>query len=166
MAQTTLTVTTDGPGLYEFTDSARAFVRGATGGDGLFTVFVRHTSCSLLIQENADPDVRRDLDAFFRRLAPPADDPSMTWITHRSEGADDMPAHIRAALTAVSLSIPVTAGRLALGTWQGIYLFEHRPAGPRNLAGHLSFRTPDGAAPALRGAASERVKEGPCRSTM
>ena len=92
------------------------------------TVFVRHTSCSLLIQENADPDVRRDLDAFFRRLVPPADDPSMRYLVHRSEGADDMPAHIKAALTATSLSIPVTAGRLALGTWQGIYLFEHRDA--------------------------------------
>jgi len=93
---------------------------------GLLTIFVRHTSCSLLIQENADPDVRRDLVAFFRRLVPDADDPSMAYLVHRDEGPDDMPAHIRAALTAVSLSVPVAAARLALGTWQGLYLFEHR----------------------------------------
>lgn len=126
MAQTTLTITTSGPGLYEFTDAALAFVRGEGVEAGLLTVFVRHTSCSLVIQENVDPDVRRDLDAFFRRLVPPSDDPSMRWVVHTTEGPDDMPAHIKAALTAVSLSIPVTKGRLALGTWQGIYLFEHR----------------------------------------
>lgn len=102
------------------------FVGNAGLDIGLLTVFVRHTSCSLLIQENADPDVRHDLDAFFRRLVPSADDPSMDYIVHRDEGADDMPAHVKAALTAVSLSIPVTGGRLALGTWQGLYLFEHR----------------------------------------
>ncbi|MGO4842255.1 secondary thiamine-phosphate synthase enzyme YjbQ, partial [Rhizobiaceae sp. 2RAB30] len=101
------------------------FVGSAGVATGLLTLFVRHTSCSLLIQENADPDVRRDLDAFFRRLVPRADDPSMDYLAHRLEGPDDMPAHIKAALTAVSLSIPVMAGRLALGTWQGIYLFEH-----------------------------------------
>lgn len=126
MAQTILSLSTKGPGLYEFTDKAQQFVRQAGAKTGLLTAFVRHTSCSLLIQENADPDVRRDLEAFFRRLAPPADDPSMDYLVHRLEGADDMPAHIKAALTAVSLSIPVTGGRLALGTWQGIYLFEHR----------------------------------------
>lgn len=126
MPQTLATISTKGPGLYEFTDSARSFVREADVETGLLTLFVRHTSCSLLVQENADPDVRRDLDAFFRRLVPPADDPSMDYLIHRLEGPDDMPAHIKAALTAVSLSIPVTAGRLALGTWQGIYLFEHR----------------------------------------
>lgn len=126
MPQTTLTLATSGPGLYEFTDKAGSFVRGAGVETGLLTVFVRHTSCSLLIQENADPDVRRDLDAFFRRLVRPSDDPSMRWVTHRTEGPDDMPAHIKAALTAVSLSVPVSDGRLALGTWQGIYLFEHR----------------------------------------
>lgn len=93
---------------------------------GVLTVFVRHTSCSLLIQENADPDVRRDLDQFFRRLVPPSDDPAMRWIVHTLEGPDDMPAHIKAALTAVSIGIPVVGGRLALGTWQGLYLFEHR----------------------------------------
>lgn len=87
---------------------------------------MRHTSCSLLIQENADPDVRRNLDAFLKRLVPSADDPSMRYLVHRAEGPDDMPAHIKAALTAVSVSIPVMDARLALGTWQGIYLFEHR----------------------------------------
>lgn len=126
MAQTTIVVETRGQGLYEFTDRATGFVREAGGREGLLTAFVRHTSCSLLVQENADPDVRRDLDAFFRRLVPPADDPSMAWIVHRSEGPDDMPAHIRSALTAVSLSVPVAGARLLLGTWQGLYLFEHR----------------------------------------
>lgn len=121
-----LTIATDGPRLYEFTDRALGFVRQAGVEEGLLTVFVRHTSCSLLIQENADPDVRRDLDAFFRRLVPPADDAAMGWLTHRTEGPDDMPAHIKAALTAVSLSIPVAGGRPLLGTWQGLYLFEHR----------------------------------------
>lgn len=126
MHQTILTLPTKGPGLYEFTDGAVAFVREAGVETGLLTVFVRHTSCSLLIQENADPDVRRDLDTFFARLVPPADDPAMSWVIHTTEGPDDMPAHIKAALTAVSLSIPVGGGRLLLGTWQGLYLFEHR----------------------------------------
>lgn len=126
MHQTMLTLPTTGPGLYEFTDKATAFVREAGIETGLLTVFVRHTSCSLLIQENADPDVRRDLDTFFARLVPPAKDPAMSWVTHTTEGPDDMPAHIKAALTAVSLSIPVGGGRLLLGTWQGLYLFEHR----------------------------------------
>ncbi|MGQ3209966.1 secondary thiamine-phosphate synthase enzyme YjbQ [Shinella sp.] len=126
MAQKILTVQTRGQGLYEFTGDAAAFVRGAAVEEGLLTVFVRHTSCSLLIQENADPDVRRDLDQFFRRLVPPSDDPSMRWIVHTMEGPDDMPAHIKAALTQVSIGIPVMDGRLALGTWQGLYLFEHR----------------------------------------
>lgn len=124
--QTRITVATTGPGLYEITDEAIVFVREAGVETGLLTLFVRHTSCSLLIQENADPDVRRDLDAFFRRLAPRSDDPSMRWVVHTTEGPDDMPAHIKAALTAVSLSIPVSEGLPVLGTWQGIYLFEHR----------------------------------------
>lgn len=128
MHQTVLTLSTAGPGLYEFTDRAVSFVRKSAIESGLLTVFVRHTSCSLLIQENADPDVRRDLDAFFARLVPPSDDPSMSWITHTTEGPDDMPAHIKAALTAVSLSIPVSGARPLLGTWQGLYLFEHRDA--------------------------------------
>ncbi len=126
MPQKLVTVSTRGQGLYEFTGEAEAFVRDAGQEAGLLTVFVRHTSCSLLIQENADPDVRRDLDQFFRRLVPPADDPSMRWIIHTLEGPDDMPAHIKAALTQVSIGIPVVGGRLALGTWQGLYLFEHR----------------------------------------
>ncbi len=124
--QTTLTIETGGPGLTEFTREAAAFVAGAGQGDGLLTVFVRHTSCSLLIQENASPDVRDDLLAFLRRLVPPASDPAMGWITHTLEGPDDMPAHIKAALLPVSLSIPVSSGQLALGTWQGLYLVEHR----------------------------------------
>jgi secondary thiamine-phosphate synthase enzyme len=124
--QRKLTLATSGQGLYEFTVQARRFVEEAGIDVGLLSIFVRHTSCSLLIQENADPDVRRDLEAFFRRLVPQADDPSMDYIVHRDEGPDDMPAHIKAALTAVALSIPITAGRLALGTWQGLYLFEHR----------------------------------------
>ena len=124
--QTTFTIPTRGPGLFDFTGQVRAFVASSGAGDGLLTLFVRHTSCSLLVQENADPDVRKDLQSFFRRLAPHADDPSMRWITHRTEGSDDMPAHIRSALTDVSLNIPVSAGKPMLGTWQGIYLFEHR----------------------------------------
>ena len=137
--QTTIFLETSGQGLYEFTREAAAFVRAAGVGTGLLTLFVRHTSCSLLVQENADPDVRRDLDQFFRRLVPPSDDASMRWIVHRAEGPDDMPAHLKAALTAVSLSIPVTDGRLALGTWQGIYLFEHRDRPHRReIVLHLS----------------------------
>lgn len=126
MPQTTIVISTRGQGLYEFTDEAAAFVRANGGAEGLLTLFVRHTSCSLLIQENADPDVKRDLKEFFGRLVPPSSDPSMRWVVHTDEGADDMPAHIKAALTQVSIGIPVNAGRMALGTWQGIYLFEHR----------------------------------------
>ena len=126
MPQITLARATHGPGLYELTGEIEVFVAAAGVGEGLLTVFVRHTSCSLLIQENADPDVRRDLDGFFRRLVPPADDPSMRWIVHTTEGPDDMPAHIKAALTQVSLGIPIARGRMVRGTWQGIYLFEHR----------------------------------------
>jgi secondary thiamine-phosphate synthase enzyme len=117
-------IETRGPGLYEFTDAPRRWLAGA--GDGLLTLFVRHTSCSLLIQENADPDVQSDLAGFFGRLVPAGDDPTMRWLRHVAEGPDDMPAHIRAALLPVSVSIPVVAGRMDLGTWQGIYLFEHR----------------------------------------
>ncbi len=126
MSPQILTIETNGPGLYEFTRQAQEFVRASGETSGLLTLFVRHTSCSLLIQENADPDVQRDLLAFFRRLVPSADDPVMSYLVHRAEGPDDMPAHIKAALTPVSLGVPVMEGRLALGTWQGIYLFEHR----------------------------------------
>ena len=129
---------TTGPGLYEFTRDVADFVRSSGITEGLLTLFVRHTSCSLCVQENADPDVRRDLDEFFRRLVPAGDDPSMNWLRHTTEGPDDMPAHIKAALNAVSLSIPVAEGRLALGTWQGIYLWEHRTRGSmRRLVVHI-----------------------------
>ena len=124
--QITISIATNGPGLYEFTDEVLKFVRKSAVGKGLLTLFVQHTSCSIIVQENADPDVRRDLEQFFRRLAPPADDPSMGWITHRTEGPDDMPAHIKAAVLPTSLSIPIADGRPVLGTWQGLYLFEHR----------------------------------------
>lgn len=135
MPQTTLTLDTIGPGLLEFTDAADAFVRGSGIDTGLLTVFVRHTSCSLLIQENADPDVRRDLDGFFRRLVPEG----MDWIAHTTEGPDDMPAHIKSALTQVSLGIPIAKGRMVLGTWQGLYLFEHRRAPHRReIVLHIS----------------------------
>ena len=126
--QRTFSIETRGPGLYEFTGQVRAFARDAGRADGLLTLFVKHTSCSLLIQENADPDVRQDLQVFLRRLVPHSEDPAMGWITHRTEGPDDMPAHIKAALLPVSLSIPVSDGAPVLGTWQGIYLFEHRDA--------------------------------------
>ncbi|MCV6594719.1 MAG: secondary thiamine-phosphate synthase enzyme YjbQ [Silicimonas sp.] len=119
-----LVIETRGSGLYEFTDHLPRELDGL----GAVTLFVRHTSCSLLIQENADPSVQADLHSFFRRLVPHSDDPSMSWIRHRSEGPDDMPAHIKAAVLPVSLTIPVIDGRLGLGTWQGVYLFEHRDA--------------------------------------
>lgn len=119
-----ITVTTRGQGLYEFTRQLRSFVQQSGVMEGLITAFVRHTSCSLLIQENADPDVQTDLLGFFRRLVPEG----MEWLVHTTEGPDDMPAHIKASLTEVSISIPVAEGRPMLGTWQGIYLFEHRRA--------------------------------------
>src|SRR5689334_19802030 len=137
--QRILNVRTKGPGLYEFTDDVVRFVRESGTAEGLLTLFVQHTSCSLCIQENADPDVRRDLDEFFRRLVPPANDASMRWVRHTTEGPDDMPSHIKAALNAVSLSIPVMNERPALGQWQGIYLFEHRDAPhTRHVVAHLS----------------------------
>ena len=126
-ADTQFTISTSGPGLYEFTRDVAGWVAGQ-GGSGLLTLFVRHTSASLLVQENADPEVRTDMAAFFNRLVPPSDDPTMSYLTHTYEGPDDMPAHIKAALLPVSLGIPVVAGRMVLGTWQGIYLFEHRRA--------------------------------------
>lgn len=131
-------VATDGPGLYEITDRIAALDGLDAAGAGLLTLFLRHTSASLLIQENADPDVRRDLAAFLSRLAPPADDPAMDWITHRAEGPDDMPAHIRAAVLPVCLQIPVIDGRLGLGTWQGVFVVEHRDRPHRRrLLAHL-----------------------------
>ena len=132
-------IETRGPGLHEITRQVADWLAGARPGPGMLTLFVRHTSCSLLIQENADPSVRADLEAWLARLVPGADDPSMRYLTHLTEGPDDMPAHIRAALLPVSLSIPVMDGRMCLGTWQGIYLFEHR-ARPhrREVVAHLS----------------------------
>ncbi len=126
MPQKSIVLSTHGQGLYEFTADVAEFVRSCDISEGLLTVFVRHTSCSLIIQENADPDVQRDLKQFFARLVPPSSDPSMRWIIHTMEGPDDMPAHIKSALTQVSIGIPVSKGKLVLGTWQGIYLFEHR----------------------------------------
>lgn len=128
-AQGHLRIDTAGPGFTEITGQVAGWLRQQDGtGPALLHLFVRHSSASLLIQENADPDVRRDLSGFLRRLAPHADDPSMDWLTHLTEGPDDMPAHIKAALLPTSLSIPVAEGRMLLGTWQGVYLVEHRDA--------------------------------------
>jgi secondary thiamine-phosphate synthase enzyme len=118
-----LTTQTRGRDLYDITADVARWLGAQRPGDGLLTVFCRHTSASLVIQENADPSVLRDLDAAFARLAP-----ENARYEHDTEGPDDMPAHIRSALTQSSLGIPVTAGRMALGTWQGVYLFEHRRA--------------------------------------
>lgn len=135
MKQTVFTLQTAGQGLYEFTRD----VVGWAEGNGLLTLFVRHTSCSLLIQENADPEVQTDLTQFFKRLVPPTTDPSMSYLTHTYEGPDDMPAHIKAAMLPVTLTIPVARGRPVLGTWQGIYLFEHRDAPKtRQVVAHLA----------------------------
>lgn len=127
-AQHRLFLSTKGEGFYEFTAAAAAFVAGASSQHdmdvGLLTAFCRHTSTSLLIQENADPDVQADLLACFRRIAPEG----RGLYVHDSEGPDDMPAHIRTALTQTHLSVPVAEGRMLLGTWQGLYLFEHRRA--------------------------------------
>ncbi len=121
-AQHELNVATGGPGLYEITGEVEGWVHAQAMEAGLLTLFCRHTSASLTIQENADPDVQRDLQTFFERLV--KEDPSL--YRHTAEGPDDMPAHIRSALTNVQLSVPVAGGRAQLGTWQGIYLFEHR----------------------------------------
>jgi secondary thiamine-phosphate synthase enzyme len=121
----TLVLQTPGRGLFPCTDAVKDWVAtlAASGaGTGLLTLFCRHTSASLLVQENADPDVLADLERFFARLVPDGD----SLFRHTAEGPDDMPAHVRAALTQVHLSIPVVEGQLTLGTWQGIYLFEHR----------------------------------------
>jgi len=120
-----IAIRTQGQGLYDITERVGAAVAEADVDEGLCTVFVQHTSASLVIQENADPSARRDLDAWLRRLVP-EDDPI---FTHTTEGPDDMPSHIKAALTATTLSIPIVDGRLGLGTWQGIYLWEHRRRG-------------------------------------
>ena len=128
-----IAIETPGQGLYDCTGRVVAWVAGSGILTGLATLFVRHTSCSLLIQENAAPAARRDLERYFAKVAPESRD-----YEHDDEGPDDMPAHLRAALTATSLSIPVANGRPVLGTWQGIYLFEHRRAPHRRrIALHL-----------------------------
>lgn len=130
----TLAVQTPRRGLVEITEQVRARVGQSGVRQGLLTLFMRHTSASLLVQENADPDVKGDLERFFARLVPDGD----PLFRHQAEGADDMPAHVRAALTATQLSIPIIEGRLALGTWQGIYIWEHRLRGhARELAVHI-----------------------------
>lgn len=136
--QSFFSISTQGQGLYEFTRDVSRWVQDTGREEGLLTLFVRHTSCSLLIQENADPEVQTDLRNFFNRLVPPTSDPSMRYLTHTYEGPDDMPAHIKASMMPVSLSIPISSGRMVLGTWQGIYLFEHRNAPhTRSVAAHL-----------------------------
>ena len=128
------TVATRGQGLHEITASVRSILKESGLSDGLCTLFVRHTSASLVIQENADPSAKHDLERWLARLVPEGD----PFYTHDTEGPDDMPAHIRAALTATSLSIPVMDGKLALGSWQGIYLWEHRRRGsPREVVLHI-----------------------------
>jgi secondary thiamine-phosphate synthase enzyme len=122
---TLVPIRADGPGLFDFTSEVRKFVAESGVETGLLTIFCKHTSASLLIQENAAPAARRDLERFFARLAPEADN-----YEHDDEGPDDMPAHLRTALTQSHLSIPVASGRPALGTWQGIFLFEHRRSPP------------------------------------
>lgn len=124
-----------GQGLFEVTERVEESVARAGVGEGLCTLFVQHTSASLVIQENADPSARRDLERWLARLVPEGD----ALFTHTLEGPDDMPAHVKAALTATSLSIPVADGRLTLGTWQGVYLWEHRHApGTRTLVVHVA----------------------------
>ena len=126
-------VTADRAGLHSITRQITHWVAAQGISEGLLTLFCRHTSASLLIQENAAPDARRDLEAYFRRIAPEHES-----YEHSDEGADDMPAHLRSALTQTQLSIPVAGGRMVLGTWQGIYLFEHRRGTPRrSIALHL-----------------------------
>ena len=133
--QTTLSCSTQGQGLYEFTDKIESWVGQQNVDSGMCHFFVRHTSCSLTIQENADPSAKTDLENWLNRLVPEND----PLYTHTMEGPDDMPAHIKAILTNVSLSIPIVDGRLALGTWQGIYLWEHRHQSQnRKVVVHIS----------------------------
>ena len=135
MAVERLRVPVSGQGLHEVTREVAAVVERTAVREGLCTVFVQHTSASLVIQENADPSAARDLEAFLNRLVPEGD----ALYTHTAEGADDMPAHVKSALTATSLAVPIVGGRLALGTWQGIFLWEHRRArGARNLLVHVT----------------------------
>ncbi|MBK6972397.1 MAG: YjbQ family protein [Sterolibacteriaceae bacterium] len=126
-AQTIVGVSTRGRTLSDISSTVREWVRGQGLTNGLLTLFIRHTSASLLIQENADPDVRADLERFFARLVPDGD----PLFEHTTEGPDDMPAHVRCALTQTQLAVPLIDGALALGTWQGIYVYEHRARGAR-----------------------------------
>jgi secondary thiamine-phosphate synthase enzyme len=131
----TLTIRTPGQGLHEITGEIQAAIADAGVGDGLCTMFIQHTSASLTIQENADPSARHDLERWLNRLVPEHDE----LYTHTAEGPDDMPSHIKAALTSTSLAVPIVGGRLALGTWQGIYLWEHRRgAHRRRIVVHVS----------------------------
>jgi secondary thiamine-phosphate synthase enzyme len=133
-AHTIFEIRTPGRGLVEITPPVERWLAGTGIATGLVTLFIRHTSASLLVQENADPEVQRDLERFLARLVPDGD----PLFEHVSEGADDMPAHVRAALTATTLSVPLVQGRLVLGTWQGIYVFEHRRRGQvRQVVGHV-----------------------------
>jgi secondary thiamine-phosphate synthase enzyme len=134
-AHSVVTIRTQGQGLTDITQRVAGFVRSSGIRDGLLTIFIKHTSASLTIQENADPDVLADLNDFFRRVV--KEEPSL--YRHKVEGPDDMPAHIRAALTNVQISIPVLTGDMVLGTWQGLYVFEHRAqAHDRQVVLHLS----------------------------
>ena len=122
-------ISTHGPGLYEFTDQVARWVAGDGALEAALTLMVQHTSASLVIQENADPEVQTDLQAYFHRLVPPTTDPSMAYLTHTYEGPDDMPAHIKSSVLGAGLTLPITDGRLNVGTWQEIYLCEHRDYG-------------------------------------
>ena len=131
---TRLAIRIPGPGLHEITEQVRQAARESGAREGLCTVFIQHTSASLTIQENADPSARRDLEAWLNRLVPERD----SLYTHTAEGPDDMPSHIKAALTATSLSIPILDGELGLGTWQGVYVWEHRRhSGTRKVLVHV-----------------------------
>ena len=136
-----LTIRTSGQGLHEITDAIVTWLAEQSVRQGLLTIFIRHTSASLLVQENADPDVQRDLEAFFKKLVPE----DLRLYRHTAEGPDDMPAHIKGALTQTQLSIPIIGSRLGLGRYQGIYVFEHRSSPhARELLLHLLWQCPQG----------------------
>eukprot|EP01134_Creolimax_fragrantissima_P002461 CFRG2461T1 len=137
--QNTFKISTRGQGLHEFTSEVTAWCAKSGVKVGLLTLFVQHTSCSLLITENADPEVLVDMKSYINRLVPPTSDPSMKYLTHTYEGPDDMPGHIKNALLPVSISIPVANGCPLLGTWQGIFLFEHRDRShERRVVAHIA----------------------------
>ena len=138
-AQTTFEINTTGQGIYDLSNEVKAWVASQSVDAGLLTLFIRHTSASLLIQENADPTVQQDLFEYFDRLVPQTTDPTMRYLKHTYEGPEDMPGHIKSTMMPVSLSIPVSGGEMMLGVWQGIYVFEHRD-GPRKrqVVAHLA----------------------------